>query len=74
MAIQVEDLFYNAPQRLSALRASAEEYRHIADVVEKYSIHNASVSFTLKKVSTLAMHSNMLSDSRPRLVHHLPMF
>ncbi|VDC07390.1 unnamed protein product [Peniophora sp. CBMAI 1063] len=50
--IMVEDLFYNAPQRLSALRASAEEYRHIADVVEKYSIHNASVSFTLKKVGT----------------------
>jgi DNA mismatch repair protein MLH1 len=47
---QVENLFYNVPARLSALRSSSEEYARILDVVTKYAVHNAGVSFLCKKV------------------------
>lgn len=49
--LQVENLFYNTPTRLSALRGSSEEYTRILDVVTRYAIHNPLVSFTCKKVS-----------------------
>jgi len=39
------------PTRLSALRSSSEEYARILDVVTKYAVHNAGVSFLCKKVS-----------------------
>ncbi|KAI0284621.1 DNA binding protein [Russula aff. rugulosa BPL654] len=48
--ITVENLFYNVPARLSALRSSSEEYARILDVVTKYAVHNAGVSFLCKKV------------------------
>lgn len=47
---QIEDLFYNTPTRLSALRSSSEEYSRILDVVTKYAVHNPKVSFLCKKV------------------------
>ncbi|KAH9063209.1 DNA mismatch repair protein MutL [Lactarius vividus] len=50
--VTVENLFYNVPARLSALRSSSEEYARILDVVTKYAIHNAGVSFLCKKVGT----------------------
>lgn len=50
--ITVENLFYNVPARLSALRSSSEEYTRILDVVTKYAVHNAGVSFLCKKVGT----------------------
>ncbi|KZS97086.1 DNA mismatch repair protein MutL [Sistotremastrum niveocremeum HHB9708] len=50
--ITVEDLFYNTPTRLSALRNSTEEYARILDVVTKYAVHNAHVSFTCKKAGS----------------------
>ena len=47
---QVENLFYNTTARLSALRSSSEEYARILDVLTKYAVHNAGVSFVCKKV------------------------
>ncbi|KAL3286344.1 hypothetical protein HHI36_000852 [Cryptolaemus montrouzieri] len=47
--ITVEDLFYNMFVRKKALRSPAEEYQKISEVVSKYAIHNANVSFSLKK-------------------------
>ncbi|KAI0764880.1 DNA binding protein [Fomes fomentarius] len=48
--ITVENLFYNTPTRLSALRGSSEEYGRIVDVVMRYAVHNPHVSFSCKKV------------------------
>ncbi|KAI0053206.1 DNA mismatch repair protein MutL [Auriscalpium vulgare] len=50
--ITVENLFYNTPTRLSALRSSSEEYARILDVVTKYAVHNAGVSFICKKAGS----------------------
>ncbi len=55
--MQVENLFYNVPARLSALRSSSEEYARILDVVTKYAVHNAGVSFLCKKVRILSHKS-----------------
>lgn len=50
--ITVENLFYNTPTRLSALRSSSEEYARILDVVTKYAVHNPHVAFTCKKAGS----------------------
>lgn len=45
----VEDLFYNIPSRLRALKSSSEEYSKIVDVVSKYSIHINDVGFCCQR-------------------------
>ena len=47
--ISAEDLFYNVAVRRKALKNPNEEHAKIVDVISKYAIHNAGVSFTLKK-------------------------
>lgn len=42
-------MFYNVPQRKQFFKSPTEEYSRIMDVVSKYCIHNATVSFTLSK-------------------------
>ncbi|KAG0207602.1 DNA mismatch repair protein [Mortierella sp. GBA30] len=50
--ITAEDLFYNVPTRRKALKNVAEEYNRILDIVNRYAIHNAGVSFTCRKVGS----------------------
>ncbi len=52
--IIVEDLFYNVPTRKNALKSPADEYQRIIDVVTRFAVHNASVGFSLKKVTDAA--------------------
>lgn len=47
--ILVQDLFYNVPSRLRALRSPSEEFAKIVDVVGKYAIHSDGVGFSCKK-------------------------
>eukprot|EP00117_Sycon_ciliatum_P041998 scpid39131/ scgid30620/ DNA mismatch repair protein Mlh1; MutL protein homolog 1 len=56
--ITVEDVFYNMPTRQRALKSASEEYSRIQDVMTRYAVHNAGVSFTLKK------HGEGIADIR----------
>lgn len=49
MPDQVEDLFYNVPTRRRAFRSASEEYAKILDVVGRYAVHCAGVSFSCRK-------------------------
>ncbi|KAI9432999.1 DNA mismatch repair protein MutL [Lactarius indigo] len=69
--VTVENLFYNVPARLSALRSSSEEYARMLDVVTKYAIHNAGVSFLCKKVGTSAPDLSTPSSTTKQAVRLL---
>lgn len=62
---QVEDLFYNTPQRLKGLRSGADEYSRIVAVVESYAIHNAGIAMTCKKVGSATADVNTLVNATP---------
>ncbi|CAI4048770.1 hypothetical protein N7582_004469 [Saccharomyces uvarum] len=47
--ILVEDLFFNIPSRLRALRSQNDEYSKILDVVGRYAIHSKEIGFSCKK-------------------------
>lgn len=49
MSLQVEDLFYNVPNRRRAFRSPSEEYAKILDVVSRYAVHCTGVAFSIKK-------------------------
>ncbi|KAM0786908.1 hypothetical protein ACM66B_002332 [Microbotryomycetes sp. NB124-2] len=61
--ITVEDLFYNTPSRLKALRSASDEYSRIVSVVLQYAIHNAGVSMVCKKAGSNAADVNTLLDT-----------
>lgn len=46
----VEDMFYNVPSRLRALKGATEEYAKILDVVSNYSIHVENVGFNCQRL------------------------
>lgn len=51
--ILVEDLFFNMPMRLKAIKQPAEEYNRILEVVTRYAVHNAGrVALSLKKIGS----------------------
>jgi DNA mismatch repair protein MLH1 len=45
----VEDLFYNVPSRLRALKSANDEYSSILEIVSKYAIHVDSVGFNCQR-------------------------
>lgn len=45
----VEDMFYNVPSRLRALKGPNEEYAKILDVISNYSIHVENVGFSCQR-------------------------
>lgn len=47
--LMVEDLFYNVPSRLRALKSANDEYSKIVDVVSKYSVHINEVGFSCQR-------------------------
>lgn len=47
--ITVEDLFYNTPLRLKAMRNPSDEYQKIIEVMTKYALHNSGVAIVCKK-------------------------
>lgn len=70
--ILVEDLFYNMPSRLQALRSPGEEYTKILDVVGRYAIHRHEVAFSCKKFGdsqfSLTIKSDLPAEGRIRTV------
>ncbi|CUA71089.1 DNA mismatch repair protein Mlh1 [Rhizoctonia solani] len=70
--ITAEDLFYNTPVRKASLRNAGEEYSRLSDVVTRYAIHQAGVSFVCKKAgSTSPDVSTPLGASRSSLIRLL---
>ncbi|KAG2195568.1 hypothetical protein INT47_001315 [Mucor saturninus] len=47
--ITAEDLFFNTPSRLKALKSPSNEYNRILDIVTRYAVHNSGISFTCIK-------------------------
>ncbi|KAK4520142.1 uncharacterized protein ATC70_008273 [Mucor velutinosus] len=47
--ITAEDLFYNVPTRRKAFKSPSDEYNKILDIVSRYAVHNAGVSFSCRK-------------------------
>ncbi|TFK41668.1 DNA binding protein [Crucibulum laeve] len=61
--ITIENLFYNTPTRLSALRSTSEEYARILDVVTKYAVHNPKIAFVCKKAGSASPELSTPSNS-----------
>lgn len=49
--ITAQDLFFNTPSRLKALKSPSDEYNRILDIVTRYAVHNSGISFTCLKVT-----------------------
>lgn len=58
---QVEDLFFNTPARRRALKSANDELSRILDVVTRYAVHNPTVAFVCKKVSSQTLSAGLRS-------------
>ncbi|ORX73251.1 DNA mismatch repair protein MutL [Linderina pennispora] len=58
--LTAEDLFYNIPSRLKALKNTREEYNRIYEVASRYAIHNSGVAFTCRKIGAPKADLNTL--------------
>ncbi|KAF2129357.1 DNA mismatch repair protein MutL [Dothidotthia symphoricarpi CBS 119687] len=72
--ITVEDLFYNVPSRRRAFRSASEEYAKILDLVGRYAVHCAGVSFSCRKVgdnagSGISVPATASMKDRIRQIH-----
>ena len=63
--ITVEDLFYNVATRRQALQSTSEEYGRILDVMQRYAVEHAGVSFICKKVGPTIWVSQCCSPDSP---------
>ena len=61
--ISVEDLFFNVSTRKKALKSPSEEYSRILEVVSRYAIHRAGISFTCKKHGESAADLNTVEKA-----------
>lgn len=59
----VEDLFYNVPSRLKAMRSKNDEFAKIVDVIGRYAVHSANVGFSCKKFGD----SHQAVSTRPKI-------
>ena len=71
---QVEDLFYNVPSRRRAFRSASEEYAKILDLVGRYAVHCANVSFSCRKAgdnsgSSVTVPASASVKDRIRQIH-----
>ncbi|KAF8700010.1 DNA mismatch repair protein MutL, partial [Rhizoctonia solani] len=70
--ITAEDLFYNTPVRKASLRNLGEEYARLSDVVTRYAVHQAGVSFVCKKAGATSPDvSTPIGASRSSLIRLL---
>lgn len=66
-------MFYNMPQRKQLFKSVNEEFSRIMDVVSKYSIHNANISFTLtKQGENLSLRTPVNSTQRENIRFMVP--
>lgn len=55
--MELTDLFYNVPARLSFLKRPATEFAHIQEIVQALAIAHPHVAFTLKKQNDVVLKS-----------------
>ena len=48
----VEDMFYNAPTRLKAMKSAGDEYGRVLQVVQSYAVDNEGVAVVAEGDST----------------------
>ena len=72
---QVEDLFYNIPNRRRAFRSPSDEYNKILNILGRYAVHCAGVSFSCKKHGDASMGISVAASAsiidRIRQIHSI---